>query len=374
MPIKLQEIKRRKDFKKFVRYTFDLYKDNQYWIPPIIKGELDVLLPGRNPAFEHCDAIYVLALKNGKVVGRIAGIINHLCNRSSGKLQARFGWFDFEDDEEVSTSLIRFIENWALNEGMNELIGPIGFTTFDRQGLLVEGFDQLPTIASTYNYSYYAKHIEQHGYEKQTDYLEFEIKTPDKIPEKPTQIINIIKNKYRLTPLHAKSRKELISYADQVFHVINESYKEILGFVPLTQKQCKFFIKKYFSVIHPNFTTAVLDQNEKMVGFQIAMPSLSRAFQKANGKLFPFGIVHIIKAIKNPERVDVLLVGVLPEFQRKGVNAFFFSELAKACIQKNIRFAESNGLLEENLKIQNFLRYVEAKLHKRRRLYYKTLQ
>lgn len=374
MPLKLEEIKRKKDFKKFVRFPFRLYRNNKYWIPPLVKGELDVLRPDRNPAFEHCEAKYLLAYKNGKVVGRIVGIINHLYVKTTGKLQARFGWFDFEDDEEVSKALLNHIENWALEKGMSELIGPIGFTTFDRQGMLVEGFNQLPTISSTYNYDYYSKHMVQHGYRKKTDYLEYEIKTPTQIPDKSRQIAEIVEKRYKLRPLQAKSRKELIPYADKIFHVINEAYRPILGFVPLTIKQSDFFVKKYFTVIHPLYTTAVLDNNQQMVGFQIAMPSLSMAFQKARGRVFPFGIFHIAKAIKKPERIDVLLVGVLPEFQNKGVNAFFFNELTRTCIKKNIALVESNGLLEGNQKIQNFLKYFKAKVHKRRRLYIKALR
>jgi len=374
MTIELREVKKLRDLKKFVLFPFALFKDDKNWVPPMIKGEMDVLRSDRNPAHEHCDIKYLLAYKNGKIVGRIAGIINHLHNEYEGRFLARFSWFDFIDDIEVSRSLLDAIKTWAIEKGMDGIIGPIGFTTFDRQGILVEGFDELPTISSTYNFPYYPEHLERIGYGKESDYLEFEVTVPDDIPERSQHFVDMIAKRYNLRLLRPKSKKELFHYGEEAFRVLNSAYEAIRGFVPLTNEQIKFFLKKYFSVVHPDYTTAVVDEHDKLVGIQIAIPSFAKAFQKARGKLFPFGFMHVLKAIKKPNRIDVLLIGVLPEHQNKGVNTFFINELTKSCIQHNITLIETNGLLEDNLRVQYFKKYAPTRQHKRRRLYFKSLK
>ncbi|MFW6140625.1 MAG: hypothetical protein ACOC5S_04655 [Acidobacteriota bacterium] len=373
MSLKLREARNPKDLKKFVRFPSSLYKNNEYWIPPLIKGEIETLRPDQNPAFDHCEAKYVLAYKDGEIVGRIAGIINQRFVKYWKKKWARFCWLDFTDDREVSKALLQDIENWARSKGMEGMNGPMGFSTFEQQGMLVHGFDELPTFASTYNYPYYPEHMEDLDYKKETDYVEYEVKTPDKIPEKAVRIRDVIIKRHKLKTLKIKSKKDLLPYADQVFDVINAAYSPLFGFVPLTEKQVNHFVSKYFSFIQPEYTTIVLDKNDKVIGFQISMPSLSRAFQKAKGKLLPFGFIPILKAMKKPERMDVLLVGVLPEYQSKGVNALFMTDLTKKCLEKGIKYAESNAELEENVKVQNFWRYYDARQHKRKRIYFKTL-
>jgi len=373
MSIELKEVKNPKDLKKFVLFPFSLYKDNDTWIPPLIKGELETLSPDKNPAFEHCEAKYVLAYKDGKIAGRIAGIVNSRFIKFWKKKWARFCWLDFINDKEVSTALFQDIEDWARSKGMEGINGPMGFSTFEQQGMLIHGFDELPTIASAYNYPYYPKHLENLGYEKETDYVEYEVKAPDKIPEKAVRICDIILKRHKLKTLKVKSKKDLLPYADQVFDVVNAAYSPLFGFVPLTKKQIDHFVNKYFSFIQPEYTTVVLDKNDKVIGFQISMPSLSKAFQKAKGKLLPFGFMPILKAMKNPERIDIMIVGVLPEYQSKGVNSLFMTDLTKKCIEKGIKYAESNAELEENIKVQNFWRYYDARQHKRKRIYFKSL-
>jgi len=372
MIIKLKELKEPKELKEFVRFPFHLYKQNKYWIPPLIRDEIAVLNAKTNPACMHCDYKYIVAIKKDRIVGRIAGIINWKHIELSGKRTARFCWFDSIDDLQVSKTLFDNIENWAIKKEMDGIVGPMGFTTFERQGILVDGYDEIPTIASSYNYSYYSDHIEILGYTKYKDYLEYEIKAPDVVPRKLTRIVGMIEKRYQYSLVKAGSRKDLAPYATQAIQLINVAYQSILGFVPMTQQQIDFFIKKYFPIVHPDFTTLVKNDNNQIVGFLLSMPSLSDAYKKANGRLFPFGLYHILKAIRHPSRIDILLVGVLPEHQNKGVSALFLNELAKACLRRNIGIVESNGLLEENIKIQDFRKYFTCRLHKRRRLYCKS--
>ena len=315
----------------------------------------------------------MLAYKDGKLVGRIGGIINHRFIEQWGKKYARFCWFEFIDDDEVSELLLQDIEQWALSKGMEGLLGPMGFSTFERQGMLYTGFDEISTFASTYNWEYYPKHLERHGYRKEIDYVEYEVKVPEEIPEKALKIRDLIMQRYKLTSIKAKSTKELLPYARQVFHIINEAYKPLFGFVQLTDKQIDYFVKKYFSFIDPAYVTAVVDENDRLLGFQISIPSLSKAFQKARGSLFPFGFYHLMRAMKNPNRVDIMLVAVHPEYQNKGINSIFMTDLTEICIKKGIEWAESNGELEENIKVQNFWRYFDARQHKRTRVFFKSL-
>ena len=374
MAIELKEVHSRKDLKKFVKFPYDLYRNNQYWIPPLIKGELNTLQPETNPSLDNCEWKYFLAYKNGKLAGRIAGIINHKFIENWEKKYARFCWFDFIDDYEVSNKLIEAVEDWVREKGMTRLFGPMGFTTFERQGIVYEGFGKMPTFSSVYNYEYYSEHLEKAGYQKDIDYVEYEVKTPTEIPEKALKIRDLIMKRYNLKYLKTKNKKDLLPYAKQVFDVINAAYEPLFGFVKLTDKQIDYFVRKYFSFINPEYVTAVLDENDKLIGFQISIPSLSKAFQKARGKLYPFGFIHLLKAMKNPERIDIMLVAVHPEYQNKGVNSIFMTDLTQVCIEKGIKFAESNQEMEENEKVQNFWRYYDATQYKRNRIYFKDIE
>ena len=373
MSIDIKEVTSRKGMKRFVNFPFTLYKDSKFWIPPLIKGELETLSPGANPAFEHSDSLFLLAYKDGRIAGRIAGIINHRYNQQWNNKDARFGWFDTIDDMEVSGGLIQRVEEWAGKRGMNRLVGPMGFTTFERQGVLVKGYDEMPTFAGAYNFPYYPEHLEKHGFSKEIEYVEYELVVPEKIPEKITKISELVAERYGLRILKAKSVKEMLPYADPVFRVINASYKPLYGFTELTEKQIEYFVKKYFSFLKPDYTSAVLDQENNVLGFQISMPSLSTALQKARGRLFPFGWIHLMRAVKNPDRLDMLLTGVVPEYQSKGVNAVFMSHLTGSAIESGIRYAESNYELEENIKVQNIWRYFESRHHRRSRIYARSL-
>jgi ribosomal protein S18 acetylase RimI-like enzyme len=328
-------------------------------------------MPEKNPALDYCEAKYWLAYQDNKIVGRIAGIINHKYIEKWKNKYAGVSRFDFINDEKVSMALLGTVENWVKSKGLEAVHGPIGFTNFDHQGMLVEGFDELPTIASTYNYDYYPRHIENFGYKKDIDYLEFEVKVPDSVPEKAERLAQIVLKKNNLNLVRARSKKELLPYARQMFDVINATYSPLFASVELSEKLIDMYIKKYFSFILPEYVTIVFNENDKVIGFQITISSLSRAFQKAKGRLFPFGLVHILKALKKPKYLDLYLVGILPEYQNKGISAIFMNELTKIAIANNIISAETNSELEENTKVQDFWKYYEVRQHKRKRVYLK---
>jgi len=294
-------------------------------------------------------------------------------NKQHKKRYARFCWFDFIDDFEVSSGLMADIIEWAKIKGMESIVGPMGFSTFERQGILCDGFDYLPTFSAAYNFEYYPGHLDRIGFQKDIDYVEYRIKIPSEIPEKVMRIRDLIMKRYELKTLQGKSKKELLPYAKPLFEILNVAYAPLYGFAKLTDKQINYFIKKYFSFIDPDFIVVVLDKNDKLIGFQISVPSLSIALQKARGRLFPFGFLHLIRAMKKPKTLDMMLVGIHPDYQNKGVNAVIMADLQRICNEKGLEFAESNGEMEENEKVQSFWRYYNAKQYKRNRIYSKSL-
>jgi hypothetical protein len=374
MTVEIKEVRSNKELKKFVRFPHSLYKKNKFWIPPLIKNEMNTLQPEKNPAFEYCDARYWLAYKNNKIAGRIGGIYNKKFIEKWNIPYANFTRFDFIDDEEVSKALVNKVQDWAIGKGAEGIHGPLGFTNFDQQAMLIKGFDEVPTLASVYNCKYYPQHMEKLNFEKEIDYVEYEVKVPDRIPEKAERLSRIVLKRFKLNLFKASTKKQLVPYIEPVFDVINQSYKDIFYSVKLSQKQIERFKKRYFSFINPEFVSLVMDQNKKVVGFAIIMPSLSKAYQKANGRLFPFGFIHILKALKNPKKIDLYVVGIIPQYQNKGVNAVFMTDLTKTAIKKGIQKVETNSELETNKKIQAFWKYYEARLHKRKRVYKKSLK
>ncbi len=373
MSIVVHEVKNRNELKKFILFPFSLYRNNRFWVPPLIFDELKTLRKDKNPAFEFCKAKYWLAYKDGKIAGRIAGIINNRYIENWGNKFARFGWLDFIDDEEVSRSLINAAEEWAKENGMTAVHGPLGFTDFDAEGLLIEGFEELSTFGAIYNYPYYADHIEKCGYKKDTDWIEFQIQPPAELPDRVKRISEIVLKKYNLKILKAKKAKELLPYGRDLFHIINDTYKNLYGFVQLSEKQIDLYIKQYFGFIRAEYVPVILDSDGKVAAFGITMPSLSKALQKANGRLFPFGFIHILKAMKNNAYVDLYLTGVRPDLQDKGINAILISEMQKAYAKNKIIFAETNRELETNYKVHGQWKDMNGRQHKRRRCYIKYL-
>lgn len=373
MSIQIKEVVTKQDLKQFIKFPFNLYSKNKYWIPPLIGEEQKNFSKEKNPAFEFCESCLWIAQSDHKVVGRIAGIINKRYNEKIGKNVARFGYVDFIDDEEVSLKLFSTAESWARAKGCSSIHGPLGFTDMDPEGMLVEGFEEYGTIATIYNFPYYPMHAEKHGYQKDIDWIEYELLTPKSIPDKVEKLAQAVAERYNLKVLEVKNQKQLLPYAHEIFHVLNSAYENIYGFVQLTEKQIDLYVKQYFGFIKPGFVPVILNNKNEVVGFGITMPSLSLAFQKAKGRLFPFGFIHLLRAVKKNDRADLYLTGVRPDYQDKGVNAMLMYEVTKVFINQKIIWVESNPELETNMKVRAQWRFYEGRQHKRRRCYIKNL-
>ncbi len=362
-----------RDLKKFIDFPFKLYSGNENWVPPLKYDEMNTLRSDRNPAFEYCDARYWLAYRNGKVVGRIAGIINRRFIEKWNRKLARFGWVDFIDDEEVSAALFGAVENWALENGLEGVHGPLGFCDMDREGMLIEGFEEKSMLITNYNYSYYSSHVEKIGYSKDTDWLEFEVAVPGTIPGKVAKVNEAVLKRLDLKLVDAKKSKDLLPYVSGVFNVLNEAYKDLYGVVTLTAGQIEAYKKQYFGYINPEYTKVIIDSRGEVAAFGIAMPSLAEAVRKSKGKLFPLGFLRILRALKKNDCLDLYLVAVKPELQGKGIHALLMTEITKACIKNAISRAETGPELETNTKIHALWKHYKARQHKRRRCYCKMI-
>lgn len=376
MAIIIKKVTSPKELKTFIRFNCELYKNNPYSVPDLYDDMLNTFSPEKNAAFEFCEADYFLAYKDNKLVGRVAAIINRRANETWNKKEVRFGWIDFIDDLEVSKALLATVEDWGRQRGMEAIVGPLGFTDMDAEGMLVEGFDQLGTMATIYNYPYYPEHMEKLGYEKEADWVEFKLTVPDKLPEKFVRISEIILQKYNLK-IKKLSRKELKekNYGQRIFDLINEAYAPLYGYSKMTQRQIDQYIKMYLPLIDLRMVSLVEDAEENLVAVGISMPSLSKALQKAKGRMLPFGWFHLLKAlfIKKPKVLDLLLVGVKPEYQSKGVNALLFYDLVPVYQQMGFEYGESNPEFELNKKVQAQWTAFESVQHKRRRAFKKNI-
>ncbi|MDP4175895.1 MAG: hypothetical protein Q8933_18100 [Bacteroidota bacterium] len=371
--IELKEVNSLHDLKQFVSFQYRLYKDNKFWVPPIRSEELFSLRRDKNPAFDFCSSKYWLALKNGKIVGRIAGIINTKYNEKWNAKSARFGWFDFIDDQEVPSALLSAAEDWAKSQGMDSIHGPLGFTDMDGEGTLIEGFEETGTLGAIYNFPYYAEHIEKSGYVKEADWVEYEVTMNSEVNKTVQRIAQIALTRNNLTVLRVKKAKELLPYAKEIFSLLNEGYKDLYGFVELSEKQIDMYVKQYFSYIIPEYVPVVLNSDNKVVAFGITMPSLSDALLKSKGRLFPFGFIRILRAMKGSKKADLYLTAVRPEMQNKGINAILIHEVNKVFVKNKIEKVETNRELEINSKIQSQWKFFESRQHKRRRCYKKNL-
>jgi ribosomal protein S18 acetylase RimI-like enzyme len=372
MPVIIREVVTKKELKQFIEFPFSLYQDHPYWIPPLLMDEYETLKADKNPAFEYCRAKYWLAYKDGKPAGRIAGIISQKYIEKWGNKYARFGWVDFVDDAEVVKALFATVEKWAREQGMAGIHGPLGFTDMDHEGMLVDGFNELGTLAAIYNHPYYPKQLEALGYAKDVDWVEFEVKVPKEIPEKADRIAKVVMQRTGVKVLEAKKAKDLLPYAHQMFEVLNSAFAPIYSFVPMNEKQIAMYIKQYFSFILPDYTKILLDSNNQVAGFVIGMPSLSRALQKSKGRLFPFGFLHILRAIsKKNKQIDLYLGAIRPDLQGRGADALLMTEMCRSAIKNGVVSAETNIELEENVRVQSHWKYFESRQHKRRRCYIK---
>lgn len=367
--------KTRKALKEFVQFGIDIYKGNNCFVPPLIVDEIETFMPDKNPAYEFCESELFMARVDGKPVGRIAAIINHRVNERTGRKEARFSFIDFIDNEEVYDALMQAAENWARSKGMNEMIGPMGFTDMDHEGMLIDGFDEMGTIATIYNHPYYPDHMERRGYVKDADWVEYRMTVPDKVPDKYLRIADIVRQKYGLKCLHYKKLSHLVKdYGKALFHLINRAYDQLYGYSPLTDRQIDYYIGKYLGVLRLDCICVIVDKDDKLVGVGISLPSLSKALRASGGKLFPTGWFHLLRALKgHNDVVDLMLVAIEPEYQNKGVNALLFADLLPTYIRNKYKFAESNLELEENSAVQLQWQYFDRRLHRRRRSYRKPL-
>ncbi len=376
MSVIINKVTTKDDLRKFIHFGIDLYESNEYFVPPLVYDERDTLSRTKNPAFDHGDASYFLAYRDEEIVGRIAVIINFKANEIWNERNARFGCVDFIDDSEVVDALFGAAESWARSRGMEKIHGPLGFTDLDHEGMLVEGFDQMSTLSTIYNYPYYVDHMARMGYVKDQDWVEYLITIPKEMPERFIRATEIVKKRSGLAVKHLQSKKDVIPYARDIFKLINRAYKDLYGFVELSERQIDYYVDMYIPMLRLEFLTLVIRQEDnKLIGVGIGLPSIAKALQKARGRFVPTGWYHLYKALKGKGNnvLDLLLVAVDPEYQGKGVNALLFNEFIPAAIQLGFEYAESNPELELNSRVQSLWDDLEAKQTKRRRAFIKNL-
>ena len=381
--IEIRKVESRSDLRTFIEFHYDLYEGNEYDAPNLYTDEVNTLRKDKNAAFDFCEAEYFIAYKDGKVVGRVAAIINNRANEKWQRKAVRFGWIDFVDDIEVSKALFKAVEDYGRSMGMTEMIGPLGFTDMDPEGMLTAGFDQLGTQATIYNYPYYPEHMERlGGWEKDNYYVEYKLYVPDQIPEKYAKVAQMIQKRYNL---HIKKLKkdEIFGengYGQKIFEVINATFGHLYGYSTLSQRQIDQYVKMYLPMIDLSLVSLIEDWNtpdHKLIGVGITLPSLTRALQKCRkGRLFPFGWIHILRALKRHKTnvVDLLLVGILPEYRPKGANALLFYDLIPRYQKYGFEWGETHVEMETNEKVQGQWQYLERECHKRRRCYKKNIK
>ncbi|MBQ6771997.1 MAG: N-acetyltransferase [Bacteroidales bacterium] len=372
--IQIKEATTKKELRAFVRFPNQLYKGNPYYVPQIVSMDCDTLTPAKNHAFEVCEGKYWLAYdEKGTVVGRVAGIINRQYNEKTGEKICRFGWIDFIDSHEVTKKLMDTVEQYAKEKGMEIMNGPTGFLEFDAAGVLVEGFDKLPTAYGKYNAPYYESHLLALGYQKDVDFVEYLIKVPEVIPDRYARMAQLVSVKNDLHQAVLNRPRDLDPYLDGVFKCLNSAYSKLHGFSELTPGQCGDLKRQFLTNINVDYVSIVLDSNNQVVGFGVALPSLSKAMQKAQGSLFPFGWMHLKKAFRDNDTIDLLLIAIDEKYKNKGVNAMIFDKFAQGITKNGIKFIESTRELEDNTSVQNLWRYLEHNLTKRARTYCKRL-
>lgn len=377
MAITIKKVSTKGELHKFIRFNYQLYKGSPYSVPDLYDDMLNTFNKKKNAAFEFCEADYFLAYKDNQIVGRVAAIINTRANETWNKKEVRFGWIDFIDDLEVSSALLQAVEQWGKERGMTDIQGPLGFTDFDAEGMLIEGYDQLSTMATIYNHPYYPQHLEQLGYAKDADWVEYKIYIPEDIPEKHRRISELIQKKYNLKIKKYTSSKKLAKdYGQAIFELMNEAYSPLYGYSALTQRQIDQYVRMYLPIVDLRMITLITDAEDQLICVGLSMPSLSEALQKSHGRLLPFGWYHLFKALFMKRRakvLDLLLVAVKPEYQNKGVNALLFYDLIPVYKKLGFIYAESNPELEINGKVQAQWEYFKTEQHKRRRAFTKPI-
>lgn len=365
----IQKVNSENDLQNFVKFPSELYKGNAYYVPSFFNDEMNLWKESKNPALEYSDAQLFLAYKDENLVGRIAVIINRKEAKELGIKKVRFGWIDFIDDEEVSKSLIQKAIDIAKENNIDKVEGPMGFTNLDKAGMLTLGFDQLATMIGIYNHPYYPQHLERLGFEKEKEWVEFEIIFPDILPEKIVKFNRLITEKYQLKVLKFNSKDEILLYADAMFDLLDETYKHLSTYTPITEEQRKTYREKYFPLLNKDYIVCIADSEGKLIAFAITMPSYSKALQKSKGKIFPFGWWHFLQAGRKNDRANFYLIGIQPEYQRRGITSIIFKEIFDIFKSKGVKYLETNPELEENKSIQLLWQDYNPVNHKRRRTY-----
>ena len=367
--IKVKQVLNSSDLELFIKFPMELYKGNPYYVPPLINEEKSIWMKEENPALQYSEAAQFLAYKGENIVGRIAVMINHKEEKELGIRKVRFGWLDFINDIEVSKSLINTAIEYAKSKGISKIEGPMGFTNLDKAGMLTKGFDKLATMIGIYNFDYYPKHMEQLGLVKEKEWVEFEINFPDTLPDKVEKFSNLIAEKYELELVKFKSKKDILPLVEPMFKLLDDTYKHLSTYTPITQEQIRHYKEKYFKFIDKDYIVCIKDKYGSLISFAITMPSYSKALQKAKGKLFPFGWWHLLNAGKKNDRANFYLIGIHPQYQKRGVTAIIFKEIYETFKKKGVKFLETNPELEENASIQALWQDYHPTNHKRRRTY-----
>lgn len=377
MPVVVKKVSSRREMRTFISFAYNLYRNHPCYVPNLLSDDAATLDRKKNHAFEFCEADYFLAYKDGKVAGRVAAIINHKANEAWNVRQVRFGWIDFIEDIEVLEALLKTVSDWGRERGMTDIAGPLGFTDFDPEGMLVGGFDKMGTMITIYNYEYYPAFFERLGYHKEVDWVEYLIRLPESLPERFEKMANMVMEKNRLKIRHltmSDIRKE--KYGHKMFRLINECYKDLYGYSMLTEKQMDQYVSQYLTFIDLRMVTFIENLEGELVACGITLPSLAMALKKARGRLFPFGWLHLLNAlyVNRPDTLDLLLVAAKPEYRSKGLNSVMFYDLIPSLIKLGFKYAESNPELETNLKVQTLWSTFDSQIHKRRRVYAKSLE
>ena len=367
--VQIRQVTTEKQLLDFIKFPMELYKNNQNFVPSLINDEKNIWNPKENPALAYSEAKQFLAYKNDKIVGRIAVMVNHKEAKELGIEKVRFGWLDFIDDEEVSKALIDEAIKFAQEKNLKKIEGPMGFTNLDKAGMLTFGFDKLATMIGIYNFSYYPEHLEKLGLIKEKEWVEYEILFPEVLPEKVEKLSKLIAEKYQLQTVKFNSKEEILPLVEPMFKLLDETYKTLSTYTPISDEQIQHYKEKYFGFIDKDYIICIVDKEYNLVAFAITMPSYSRALQKSKGKLLPFGWWYFMNASKKNDRANFYLIGVHPEYQKRGVTAIIFKEIWKTFRKKGVKFLETNPELEENKNIQLLWQDYNPVNHKRRRTY-----
>jgi hypothetical protein len=367
--IVVREIFKKKDIKKFIDFPNKLYKKNPYYIPCFFSDEMNLLNKKKNPAYEYCETRLFLAYEGKKIVGRVCALINHAYNEKKNLQQIRFNRFDVIDNVEVTRLLMEQVINWAKERGLNQLIGPIGFNDMDKQGMLVEGFEEYSNTLTLYNHPYYIKHMEALGFVKDVDWVEYQIFTPKELGERMSRLSNVIIKRYGYKVIKLKNRSEIPPYVKKAFEIINESFEPLYGVVPIIEKQVEDAVKQFVTLVNLEYLYLVTTSSDELVGFGLMVPSLNAATKKSNGRLFPLGIFRALRALRKHDVLDMYLIAVKPEYHNLGVNALILAEGIKSCVKHNVKWAETGPELENNEQVQAQWKEFETRQHRRRRCF-----